>query len=76
MLRYDVHAYLEALVLKNTLDGCVLSVWSQLGLKNHSKGAVSYDLALGVLHFFGLAGHAVLYFLTNDLYNISIVSLC
>lgn len=68
MLWYDFHAYLEALVLKNTLDSCILPVWSQLGLENHSKGAVSHDLALRVLHFFGLASHTVLYFLTDDLY--------
>ena len=62
------HAYLETLILKNTLDSCVLSVWSQLGLEDHSKGAISHDLALSVLHFFGLASHAILYFLTDNLY--------
>lgn len=75
MLWYDSQADLEALVLKNTLDSCILSVRSQLGLENNSKGAISHNLALGILHFFGLASHAVLYFLTDDLYITSMVSL-
>ena len=72
------YAYLEAFVLKNTLDGCILSVRSQLGLKDHSERAISHDLALGILHFSGLASHAVLYFLTDDLYIIIVctISLC
>lgn len=71
-----LYAYLEALVLKNTLDSCILSVRSQLGLENDTKRAIPYDLALGVLHFSGLASHAVLYFLTDDLYIVCTISLC
>lgn len=76
MLWHIFHACLKALVLKNTLDSCILSVWSQLGLENHSKRAVSHDLALGVLHFSGLASHTVLHFLTDDFYIVSTISLC
>lgn len=70
------YACLEALVLKNTLDSCILSVWSQLSLKDHSERAVSHDLALSILHFSGLASHAVLYFLTDDLCIVRTISLC
>ena len=76
MLLYDFHAYLEALVLKNTLDSCVLSIGSQLSLKDYSKGTVSHNLALGVLHLFGLASHTILYFFTDDLCVTSAISHC
>ena len=76
MLLYDFHAYLEALVLKNTLDSCILSVGSQFSLEDYSKGTVPHNLALGVLHLFGLASHTILYFFTDDLCITSAINHC
>lgn len=66
-------AHLEALILKNAFDSCIFSVGSQLGLENHSEGAIAYDLALRVLHLPCLARQAILHFLTNDLCMLSAV---
>jgi hypothetical protein len=58
--------YLEALVLKNTLDSCVFSTWREFGLKYYTKGAVSYDFALSVRHLTGFAGGSILNLFTDD----------
>ena len=76
MVSYDFHAYLEALILKNTLDSCILSVGSQFGLEDYSKGTVPHNLALCVLHLFGLASHTILYFFTDDLCITSAINHC
>ena len=57
---------LKALVLQHALDGSILSGRRQLGLEDDSERAVADDLALGVLHFLGLSGQAVLDLLTDD----------
>ena len=61
LLGYDnivgslAQAYLEAFVLKDTLDSSIFSVGRELCLKNNTEGAISHDLALGILHLFRLA---------------------
>ena len=60
-------AYLETLILKDTLDSCILAVGSKLGLEDYTKRAISHDLTLRVLHLLRLASQAVLHFFTNDL---------
>ena len=62
-------AYLETLVLQYPLDGCILAVWSEFSLEHHPKGSIAHDLALCILHFLGLASHAILYFLAYYLCN-------
>lgn len=59
--------YLEAFVLKNTLDGSILVARGKFGLEDHAKGAVSNYFTLRVLHFPGLSGETILYLLTDDL---------
>lgn len=58
---------LESLVLEDALDGSILIGWSQLGLKNNAKRAVSDDLALSVLYLPRLASDAILYLLLDYL---------
>lgn len=60
--------YLEALVLQNPLDGCILSVWRKLCLEYNTKGAVSHDLALCILHFSCFASQSILDLFANNLY--------
>lgn len=60
-------ANLEALVLKNALDGSIFSRRRQFGLEDHSKGTVAYNFALGILHLLGLTCQAILDLLANDL---------
>jgi hypothetical protein len=59
--------HLKALILQHALDGGVLSGRRQLGLEDNTERAVSDDLALSVLHLFGLSGQAVLDLLTDYL---------
>ena len=59
-------AYLETLVLQDSLNSCVLSIWRELGLEYYTERPVSNNLALGILHFFGLASQTILYFLADD----------
>ena len=59
--------YLEALVLKDTLDCCIFAVGRELGLKDNTKGSIADDLALRILHFPGLTSHTILYLLTDYL---------
>jgi hypothetical protein len=61
-----IGTYLKPLVLQHALDSSVLSRGRQLGLEDDTERAVADDLALGVLHFFGLSGEAVLDLLTDD----------
>ena len=61
--------YLEALILKDTLDCCIFPIWRELGLENNAEGSVADDFALGVLHFFSLASKAILNLFTNHLYS-------
>lgn len=61
--------YLEPLILKNTLDGSVLSRWRQLGLENHTEGTISDNFALGILQVSGLASHSILNLFTDHLCN-------
>ena len=63
-------SHLEPLVLENTLDGRILAIWSELGLKYNAEGSVSHDLALCVLHLFGFTSNPVLDFLSNHLCQI------
>lgn len=63
--------YLEALILKDTLDCCVFPIWGELGLENNAEGSIADDLALSVLHLFSLAGEAILHFFTNHLCPLS-----
>ena len=52
--------YLEALVLKDALDGRILAGRRQLGLEDDAKRPVPDDLALGILELLRLACHSVL----------------
>lgn len=62
---------LETLVLQDSLDRGILPIGGKLGLEDHTKRAVSYDLALRILHFLGFASETILDFLTNDLFSIN-----
>lgn len=62
-----VSAHLEALVLKDTLDGSVLAAGRQLGLEDDTERTIAYDLALCIRQVFVVAGQAVLNFLADDL---------
>jgi len=55
--------------LQDSLDRGILPIWGKLGLKDHPKRAISYNLALRVLHFLGFASEAILDFLTDDLFS-------
>lgn len=59
-------AHLESLVLKDSLNRRIFTVWRQLCLKYYSKAAVPNNLTLCVLHFLCLAGNAILDFLPDD----------
>lgn len=60
---------LEALVLQNPLDGCIFVRGGQLGLENHAKRSIAYNLALGVLDFASLASDAILDLFTDNFYK-------
>lgn len=62
-------AYLESLILKNTLDGGILIGRSQLSLENDAEGAISDNLALGILYLARLARDAVLDLLLDYLWR-------
>lgn len=62
-------AYLEALILKDSLNCCVFSVRGELCLEDNTERAISYNLALCVLHFFGFTSDAILHFLTYDFFD-------
>ena len=73
--RYQIEAclgrsHLEPLVLEDTLDSRIFSIWRELCLEHNPKGSVSYDLTLCVLHLFGFTSKPVLNFLANDLCQI------
>jgi hypothetical protein len=59
-------AYLESLVLQHPLDGRIFTIGRDLGLKDDAKGAIAYNLALGILHLARLAGDAILDLLADD----------
>lgn len=59
--------HLESLVLKNTLDGGILSSRRKLGLEHHAERSIANNLALRVLQISGLACDAVLNFLADNL---------
>jgi len=69
LLLLVTQAYLESLVLKNTLNGCIFSGGRELGLEDYPERAITHDLTLGILHLLGFAGKAILHFLTNNLYE-------
>jgi hypothetical protein len=58
---------LEPLVLKNPLNGSILSRWRQLGLKDDTERAISYDLTLRILQVPSLASNSILNLLTDNL---------
>ena len=62
--------HLEALVLQDPLDRCILSIRGKLCLEDYTKRAISYNLALCVLHFLGFTGQAILDFLTYNLFPV------
>lgn len=61
------NAYLESLILKNTLNGGVLVGRRKLCLENDAEGAISNNLALSILYLSRLASNAVLNLLLDDL---------
>lgn len=68
-------AYLESLVLQDTLDGCILTRRREFGLKDDTKTSIADDLALSVLHLFGFAGQAILHLLANHFGTCFVVSM-
>lgn len=60
------HRHLESFILQHALDGGIFAVGSKLGMKDHAKGPVPDDLALGVLHLSGLPRHTILNLFPND----------
>lgn len=58
---------LETLVLEHALDGSIFTAGRQLGLEDDTEGAVTDDLALGVLHLFCLSSQAILNLFANYL---------
>ena len=58
--------YLEAFVLQDPLDSCILVAWSKLGLEHNAKGAISHNLALCVLHLTRLTSETILDFFTYN----------
>jgi hypothetical protein len=58
---------LESLVLKDSLDGSILSRWGQLGLENNTEGAISDNLALRVLQIPSFSSHSILDLLADHL---------
>lgn len=57
---------LEPLILQHSLDGSILTTGRHLCLEHNAEGAISNDFALGILHFPGLAGQAILNLFTYD----------
>jgi hypothetical protein len=57
---------LEPLILQHSLDGSILTTGRHLCLEHNAEGAISNDFALGILHFLGLAGQAILNLFTYD----------
>lgn len=60
-------AYLESFVLKDSLDGGILSTGRQLCLEDYTEGTVAHYLALCILHFSCLAREAILHLLSYHL---------
>ena len=58
-------AYLEALVLEDSLDSRVFARRRQLGLKDNAKGPVAHYLTLGVSHLLRLPRQAILNLLVD-----------
>ena len=58
--------YLEAFILENALDGRIFTVGGEFCLKDYAKRSISNDLALSILHLFGLTGQPILNFLADD----------
>lgn len=58
--RICVELYLEALILKNLLDGSIITVTDKPCLKHDSKGSVANHLAVGVGKFERLSGLALI----------------
>lgn len=61
-------SHLETFILQHPFDSCVFPIWCKLCLENNSKRAVSYNLALCILHLPSLTCDAILYFLSDNLY--------
>lgn len=61
-------AYLEPLILKDSLDGSILAAGSHLGLKHHTERSVANNLALCVGDLLGFARQAILNLFADDLY--------
>ena len=58
---------LESFVLQYTLDSSILAIGGDLGLEDDAEGAISNNLALGVLHLSSLAGDTILNLFADDL---------
>lgn len=63
------NTHLEALVLKNSLDGGILTTGRQLGLEDDTKGAVADNLALRIGEVLVVAGQAVLDLFADNFYR-------
>jgi hypothetical protein len=67
-------AHLESLVLKHSFDGSILSRGREFGLEDHSKRAISNDLALCILHISSLSCNAILDLFANHLYLVKVLA--
>lgn len=59
-------ANLEALVLKNSLDGGIFATGRHLGLEHNTEGAISDYLTLRVLHLLCLPRESILDLFSYD----------
>lgn len=60
--------YLEPLILKDSLDGSILTTGGHFGLKHHTEGTIANNLTLGVGDLFGFAGQSILDLLADHLW--------
>lgn len=61
------HSHLESLVLEHTLDSSIFARGRELCLKYYSERAISYDLALRILHISGFSSDTILDLFTDHL---------
>lgn len=58
---------LEPFILKNPFDGGVFTTRRQLGLEDDTKGPISNDFTLSILHLSCFSGQSILDFFTYNL---------
>lgn len=59
-------AYLETLILEDTLDSSILARWGKLSLEDDTERTIADNFALGILKLSGFASYSILDALTDD----------